>query len=175
MPVGSPTTKREMTAVALALGGVVAAVLIGAAMLFLARGDGVEVRLGDETIDAGNAADIAAEIADRGPVLYADPVRGARSIYLNHLGDDPESGWHAFAVRPPGAAESCVVEWDAAAMVFVDSCSGTAFPPDGEGLTQYPVLLDGDDLVVDINRTLEREAEERQGDIVVSGESTTTR
>lgn len=159
MPVGRTSTRRELTAVGLALGGVLAAVAVAILLLRLARGGDVEVRLGSDTFDAGRAERIAAEVADRGPALYSDVAGGSRDLVVNHLGADPATGWVAFSAREPGAARDCYVEWQAAAATFVDRCSGRAYPPDGDGLEQFPVSVVDGAVVVDINRAAERRAE----------------
>jgi hypothetical protein len=145
--------------VALALGGVVVALLLGLLLLRLARGGDVEVRLGSDTFDAGRANRIAAEVADRGPALYSDVAGGSRDVIVNHLGDDPATGWVAFSAREPGAPRDCYVEWQPETSQFVDRCSGRSYPSDGAGLEQFPVSVVDGDVIVDINRRAERQAE----------------
>src|SRR5690606_24395042 len=94
--------------------------------------------------DAGGTERIAAEIADRGPILYSDVAGGTRDLYLNHLSDDVTEGWVAFAAQQPGAARDCFLEWQADEEQFVDPCDGSTFPPDGEGLPQFPVYVEDD-------------------------------
>ena len=159
MPVGRTFSRRELTAAALALGGVLAAVLAGGVLLQLAREGDVEVRLGSDTFNAGRATRIAAEMADRGPALYPDVAGGSRDLVVNHLGGDPSTGWVAFSAREPGSPRDCFVEWRAAAGQFVDTCSGRAYPPDGAGLEQFPVTVVDNEVIVDINRTAERQGE----------------
>ena len=159
MPVGRTSTRRELTAVALALGGVVAVILIGLAMLRLARGGDVKVKLGSDVFNAGKVSRIAPAIARAGPALYSDVAGGSRDLIVNHLGSDPEHGWIAFAAREPGADRSCFVQWHADRALFVDTCSGHTYPPDGQGLEQYPVRVEDGNVIVDINRTAERGAQ----------------
>jgi hypothetical protein len=125
--------------------------LFGAVSCLADQGDVVEVRLGDDTFDAGGTERIAAEIADRGPILYPDLVGGSRAIYLNHLADEPDEGWVAFDAVQPGAAETCVLEWDGGQSQFVDPCDGREFPSDGAGLPQYPAEVEDDSVIVDLN------------------------
>jgi hypothetical protein len=61
------------------------------------------VKLGSETFADQDADDAAETVAEDGPILYADTAGGDRDIYVQHLGDDPEEGWIAFAARPPGS------------------------------------------------------------------------
>jgi hypothetical protein len=160
MPVGRVSTRREITAVVMALGGILVAVVALVVLLRLARGGDVEVRLGSDTFNAGRADHMAELIADDGPFLYSDVSGGTRDLYVNHLGATPETGWVAFAARSPGSSRECFVRWQPEVGGFVDTCSGSSYPPDGTGLEQFPVIVSNGRLTVDINRTIEREAQE---------------
>ncbi|MGD9751044.1 MAG: hypothetical protein AB7W59_08620 [Acidimicrobiia bacterium] len=153
MPVGRTTTSSEIRAIVMVVIGL--AIIVGGVAFFVnalaSRGD-VQVRLGDEVFDAGNAADIADEIADNGPILYSDVAGGSRDLVLNHLSDDPEQGWVAFEARRPGDDRDCSVVWNADAELFDYSCdSSLRFPPDGEGLAQFPATVTDGDIIIDIN------------------------
>jgi hypothetical protein len=150
----SPVARSQRHATrALLVAGVAVVLLMGiaVAVALLAEEGTVDVRLGDDTFEAGDAERIADEIAERGPVIYSDVAGGSRDIWVQHVGDDPESGWLAFDVRPPGTARDCVAEWQAADEVFVASCTGEEFPADGDGLPQYPVTVEDGDLEVNLN------------------------
>lgn len=147
---GPKVTARSAFVVGVA-GVVVGLGLFGAVSCLANQGDVVEVRLGDDTFDAGDTERISAEIADRGPILYPDLVGGARAIYLNHLADDPDEGWVAFDAVQPGASDECVLEWNTGESVFVDPCDGDEFPGDGAGLPQYPAEVQDDSVIVDLN------------------------
>jgi hypothetical protein len=132
-----------------------AAALGVAAMILLvvwvggqARRGEVSVRIGDDTFRPGQAATIADFIADEGPWLVPDVAGGDRDLILQHLGDDPTSGWYAFAARPLQAPRDCLVQWQQATETFVDSCDGTVYPADGEGLPRFPVRIDDGELEV---------------------------
>ena len=158
---GPKVTTRSALIVGIA-GVVVGLGLFGLVSCLASEGDVVEVRLGDDTFDAGDVDRISAEIDDRGPILYPDLIGGARSIYLNHLGDDPDEGWVAFDAVQPGADDECMLEWQADDEVFVDPCDLAEFPPDGEGLPQYPAEVEDGNVVVDLNaefRTTTTEAD----------------
>ncbi len=130
---------------------VLVAVMVFGAVLVLSRQEGVEVRLGDDEFSL--RTDSAAEaIARDGPILYPDasPNR-ARDIYVQHLSDDPDRDWSAFAAQAPGAPRECQLLWDRASTSFEDPCTGDRYPADGEGLTRYAVRLDGDRLYVNLN------------------------
>lgn len=155
-------------------------VLVGGVLLFLNlvsnRSGDVTIRLGDERFDAGRVDRIAAEIDDRGPILYSDVAGGTRDMILNHLSEDPESGWVAFEARRPGAERDCALRWDADREVFAETtdCGGATFPPDGAGLQQYPVEVVDGSIVVDLNAEARATTTTRPGattssSVVVSG------
>jgi hypothetical protein len=137
-------------ALVVAAAGVVLAMVVAVGVALLANRGTVEVRLGDDTFQAGNAEEIAEDIVDRGPVIYSDVAGGDRDIWVQHLGDDPRSGWFAFDVRPPGAPRDCTATWQPDDEVFVASCTGQEFPPDGDGLPQYPVTVHDGELDIDL-------------------------
>ena len=115
----------------------------------------VEVQLGSELFDAGYATVQAAAIDGGGPILYSDVSGGQRDIYLQHLGDDPLSGWVAFDARRAGTARECTVQWDPADEQFDDPCDGSTVPADGAGLTAVFVEVRGETgeerIVIDLN------------------------
>lgn len=122
------------------------------AVVSLAGSDRIEVKLGDDDFNAGDAVALADEIAERGPVPWA-PLSRNRSIWINHIGDDPVTGWFAFDVQSPGASNDCVVDWDPEQRLFADNCDATlVYPATGDGLTQFAVWVDDDgNLIVDVN------------------------
>lgn len=130
--------------------GVAVVALIGLALWGVATlvstsaGDGsrLEVNLGDDTFDVGPSDSLAEEIAAQGPLLFPGllgPDKGY--IYVSHIGSEPGRGWYAFEATPPGGPITCAVEWDAGEAAFVDPCTGTTYPPTGEGLAQLPVYV----------------------------------
>jgi hypothetical protein len=137
---------------ALLVAAVGVAVALGVAVVVsvLANRGTVEMRLGDDTFRAGTADDLAEAIADEGPILFSDVAGGDRDIWLQHLGDDPEAGWYAFDVRPAGTSRDCVVEWQPDAQIFAAECAEGEFGPDGDGLPQYEVALDDNQVIVDL-------------------------
>lgn len=156
MPVaqGSQTGARQ--AVLIALGGIGAFLTLVFLITRLgALGDNgaeVPIQLGEPVFQAGNAADLAAAIADDEPLLLPDASGGDRDIVINHLGDSPDEGWVAFAARELTAPRNCFVQWQADSALFVDSCDGTEYPADGEGLQQYGTSIDADgNLVINLN------------------------
>jgi hypothetical protein len=148
---------------ALAVGTVsvilVMAVLFGASVV-LGNRKSADVRLGDQTFDAGRAAGLAAEVAHRGPLLLPD-VSGAndRDAILQHLGRDPQRGWTAFLGAPPDRARNCFWEWQRAARRFRARCDHRrTAPADGAGLPQFRVTVTGGHVVIDLNAEPRRPA-----------------
>lgn len=159
-----------------ALAGVGVAVLFGVlALTSFSQSPEVDIRLGDDRFDAGDAERGAASIDEGGPLVYPDLAGGSRDLVLNHLGDDPETGWYAFEARSSGQPRDCVVEWQPEEEVFLEPCTGDTYPPDGEGLNQFPVEIESGNVVVDVNAAA-REAEEEDGttqttsSVIISGD-----
>ncbi|MGH1493220.1 MAG: hypothetical protein ACRBK7_28120 [Acidimicrobiales bacterium] len=155
MPVkqGGPSPARQALMVGLgALLGLLAVIFLVTQFDQLGGDDNAEVQLGDPVFTVGQAGEIAPVIADQGPLLLPDAAQGDRDIYIQHLGDSDTRGWSAFAVRAPDAERECFVQWLAEDRTFVDACDGTAFPEDGEGLTQYAVSVNPEGaLTVNLN------------------------
>ena len=114
-------------AATVALVGIV--VMVGG--LFLAAkvispktGSGVgDVKLGDTTFQGGSTQRLAKEIAERGPIVYGDVSgRKDRDIILQHLGDDPDVGWHAFLAAPLDKGRDCTWQWQAGEELFRAKC-----------------------------------------------------
>ncbi len=151
MPISSGPRITPLRAVLYSLVSIALGVGLVFAVVSLAGSDSIEVKLGDDDFNAGDAADLAAEIAERGPVPWAPLSRG-RSIWIQHIGDDPETGWFSFDVQSPGSGPDCVVDWDSDRRVFVDTCDpALVYPATGEGLTQFSVWVNDGDLIVDVN------------------------
>lgn len=128
--------------------GAVAALVVAAVLLWL-----VTVLISNRTVTPRGpfAADEfivgrTSALVDRVPFLLPDasPAR-ARDIYVQHLGRDEDEGWLAFSAFAPGQTDrECFLRWDDEASAFEDPCTGATFPPDGDGLTQYPTSVDDD-------------------------------
>ena len=140
---------------ALAIAAVGVVVALGLAFVVAqaaSRGD-VEIRLGDDRFDAGSTDRLAKEIDDGGglPFLYPDLVSRGRNIFVNHLGDDPDTGWVAFGAFDPDEP-SCAVEIDRDAKVLVNACDRTVtYPLGGKGLRAYPTTVEDGRIYVDLN------------------------
>lgn len=158
----SPVAKRRGgghtgRAVAAAVAGV--AVALGTAFLVarLASQGDVEVRLGDDRFEAGPVESLAEIIAEDGqPILFPDPANFSRAIYVDHAGDDPETGWLALSAFVPDQPECTLVfDPDAGAYVIGDeqpeSCDrSVTFPRSGAGLRAFPTEVAEGELFIDL-------------------------
>jgi hypothetical protein len=170
LPVGRTTTRSEVKALVVVLGSLVA--IVAGVVFFLtavAENGKVQVRLGDDRFDAGVATEMAEEVAEGGPFKYPDVSGRQRDIVLNHLAEDPLAGWVAFEVRRPGDARDCQVEWQADAGHFSYTCDAdVTFPPNGEGLEQFPVEIVSGRIIVDLNAAA-RASTSTSSSVVISG------
>ena len=141
------------SAVVVGLAGVVVAAALAVGVLLLARSGGdVEIRLGDRDFRDLDAGRISAEIADRGPILWPDVSGGSREIILQHLGDDPDTGWLAFEARRPGQSRECFFAWQSAQGEFANTCyADDIVDARGTGLGHFDVTVVDGDVRVDIN------------------------
>ena len=120
----------------------------------------VQLSIGDEVFAPGNIDRLSEDIArEQTPLLLSDVSGGDRDIFLQHIGDEPTTGWFAFAVRPLDAPRDCFVNWERDQQLFSYNCDDRTFPANGEGLFQYPVLIsETGQITIDLNAA-EREAE----------------
>ena len=136
----------------LAFFAVIALVLWGVAALVSGGGD-VQVKLGDDVFQPGSADSVAEQVAEGGPLLFPGLVgtAGTRAIGVYHVGNDPLDGWTVFALVPPGAPPTCVVQVDRDTLELLDPCSGTRYPSAGTGLDPVPWTVDeAGNLVIDL-------------------------
>ena len=153
-PVAKGPQGDTRKAVAVAVSGVAAAVLLALAVVFLAgRGGEVEIKLGDDVFRAGNAEDFAATIAeDMRPIAYSSLAGEDRPLFLQHQGDDPDTGWIGIIAVSPTKGSSCLIQWDLDAQDFYEECDESVrFPADGAGLETVPVTVTNNAIIVDIN------------------------
>lgn len=152
MPVAKGTDFNAVRAVVIGLVGIGLGIGLVVLMAQLASTGSVDVQLGDDVFEAGDAENRAESIARDGPVLFPDVAGGSRDIYINHLSDDPLEGWIAFDARRPGTDRECTLQWQAEAQVFTDPCDDTVvIDGDGDDLPHYEVTVtDNGDLEVEI-------------------------
>lgn len=126
----------------------------------LAQSGQVQLSIGDEIFAPGNIDRLSEDIArEQTPLLLSDVSGGDRDIFLQHIGDEPATGWFAFAVRPLDAPRDCFVNWERDEQFFSYNCDDRTFPANGEGLFQYPVVIsETGEITIDLNAA-EREAE----------------
>ena len=157
MPVAAGpriTTRRALLfgAVSLALG-------VGLVVLIIwwAGSGDVDVRLGDDRFQDLDANRMADQIADGGPLLFADAASGERDIIIQHVGEDAGSGWYAFDARVPGQPRDCFLRWEADAGEFVDSCDESLrIDATGGTLPHYAVEVNNGELIVDLQTVLDQ-------------------
>lgn len=155
MPVGTtnaPPRQLIFLFVATVL-GIVAMVFLVTRTADLAQSGDVQLNIGDQVFAPGNVDRLADDIeAQNTPLLFSDPAGGDRDIFLQHIGDDADTGWFAFAVRPADAPRDCFVDWQPDAQEFSYNCDDRTFPADGDGLFQYPVIVGANgELSIDLN------------------------
>ncbi len=154
MPVGTTSAPPRQIIILLiaSILGVVAMVFLITRTTDLAQSGEAQLNIGDQVFAPGNVDRLSEDIADKGPLLLSDPAGRDRDIYLQHIGDEPEAGWFAFAVRPADATRDCFVIWEPDAGDFAYNCGDERFQADGTGLFQYPVLISSNgEITVDIN------------------------
>ena len=155
MPVSSGPQLNLPKTIAFALASLAAGVGLLFVIVQLAGSGDVQFKLGDDVFEVGDAERFADIIADDGPIPFSSLSR-SRPIYVQHLGDDPATGWFAIDARSPSDPDGCEdgLLWDASAEEFVDGCdAGSSFAADGTDLLQYDIEVDADGkLVVDLNQ-----------------------
>jgi hypothetical protein len=130
----------------------IAGVIVGVAMIAIVLlannlGSGRSTTQSSQSkFHVGPPASLARSISEQGPLFFNDTATGSRPLIVQHLGDDPNSGWLAF----DAAIGSCVVTWNAESRDFSD-CNGNRYPADGGSLHHYPVTVTNGDVVVDLS------------------------
>ena len=152
-PVDQSRNHVGRAAAVAAVGIFVLAVGLGLTTLVLKDKNNSDVQLGDQTFNGGSTERLAAEIRDRGPIFYSDASGSKdRDMILQHLGDDPEQGWHAFLASPIDRARDCTWQWQADEELFRAKCDDSlTAPADGAGLQQFEVTVRAGRIDVDLN------------------------
>lgn len=181
MPVEQRSGGSQAAAIAI---GVVAVIISVAAAWLLfdwfAGGDApVQINLGDEDFDAGQVTRIAVQIDEEGPILYSDVSgRGQnRPIWVNHFGEDPNTGWYIFDALAPGAPDDCFLAWNEQENLFDERipaaddpqalgelCRDVTYSATGEGLEQAIWKVDADDNLIITLRVQDADEGTRAGD-----------
>ena len=166
VPVAPNRADPARQAIIIALAGILGAVAIFFLLtraLNFGSGDssGVDIRIGDSVWQPGSTDRLSSDIDKAGPLLVSDVSgTGDRDLYLQHVGEDPNQGWTAFAARQPDQSRPCTALWEDSSRTFVDSCNGSVYPESGEGLPMFPVTISADGAIaVDLNAA-SREATE---------------
>lgn len=126
---------------------------LGLVTLALKDRNSPDLQLGDQTFKAGRAETLAERIAETGPRLYADVSgRKDRDLILQHLGDDPDTGWYAFLAAPIDKPRDCTWEWQDDEDLFRAKCDpDLVAPADGADLPQFEVTVVDGQVDVDLN------------------------
>ncbi|MEY2431578.1 MAG: hypothetical protein QOC92_1303 [Acidimicrobiaceae bacterium] len=147
MPVARSDPRR---ATFVGIVGVVVGTVMIVLVLFvnnLGGGDKVRSSSSHAAFDVGPAKNLAEAVTrDQTPLLFQDPVKFQRPIFVQHLGDNPDRGWTAF----DAATGNCVLTWHRESQDFTD-CNGRRIPKDGGDMHHYPVKVENDHVIVDLN------------------------
>lgn len=130
--------------------------LLWAIAAYISRG-GTEASesLAPSQLRVGSVQSVADIIDEDGPVIFPGlgTTTGARTIVLDHTGDDPTIGWVVYFAYPAGGDPSCGVEQIIGTRSFVD-CTGATLdvselspPPAGVN----PVVENGRQLSIDLS------------------------
>ena len=134
--------------------GSLIALAFAAALLFLvvrfASRNPEQANLGPRVFRVGSAARLAREVEQRGPFLFKDPLNRERELYVQHLGDDPNTGWSAIRAYASRDSLECLLRWEHGRRRFVDPCTAQAYPASGEGLVTYPARVEKGVISVDL-------------------------
>lgn len=93
---------------------------------FLASGTNEPTEnLAPARLELGSVNGRANDVEEDGPLLFAElsTITGARSLVLDHEGDDPANGWRLYYAFPPGRPD-CPVTQVRGTATFLD-CEGT--------------------------------------------------
>jgi hypothetical protein len=139
--------------IAIAIAGVVGAVLLLLLALALANNPDVQNNLGEPVFTVGVAESLAEEIDERGPLLFQDLLGGDRDIIVDHVGDDD---WIAYTAR---LGRGCRLELERDTGDLRNSCTKVTVRPRTPaevrelGGTPYGAAVDEDgDVVVDLRQ-----------------------
>jgi hypothetical protein len=140
------TNVRDPRSLALAIGGLLVGVVLLLVVFVYAVPKMTEqgnIRLSTPGSLSLGSAEVKAElIRNDAPLLFPDPTGGQADIYVQHLGDDPLTGWLAFDARRAGTGRECNLVWNRDTKVFDDPCGGAPVPADGGDLRRMRIEVD---------------------------------
>ncbi len=160
---GSPVTPPRLRsplarAVLPVVGGAAVIALIflatwGIAAIISRGGAEQTERLAPTTFELGSVDARAESIAEDGPLLFPglDTTTGARTLVVDHTGDDPAAGWKVYWAYPADRDATCHVEQVRGTASFTDCAGRTldvtdlALPP---GV--FPVVSNSRTLSIDL-------------------------
>ena len=143
--------KRALVVSLVALAGAVGALVL--VLQLAGSSDAIDVQLGDPDFRGIHAAELATEIAERGPIPFPDLVGHDLPIWVAHHGTDPYLGWVVVSARVPDSA-NCLVQWDGGTGRFVDGCDATtSWSADGTGLETVSWTVADGELRIDVARS----------------------
>lgn len=147
MPVAKSDTRR---ATIVGVVGVIVGTALIVVVLFANNsggGDSTRTTPSKTRFTVGSAENLANRInQDHTPLFFNDTATGSRPIVVQHLGNDPKTGWIAF----DAATGNCTLTWHRESQDFTD-CNGKRVPADGDDLHHYPVIVENGDVVVDLS------------------------
>ena len=121
---------------------------------FMSRGGAESTeRLAPTTFELGSVEARAASIAADGPLLFPglNTTSGARTLVVDHTGDDDGAGWRVYWAYPADRDASCAVEQEPGTRAFTD-CEDRQLdvselaPPEGV----FPVVSNDRTLSIDL-------------------------
>ena len=149
MPVRRPPNRGRLI-----VAGSLTALAFAAVLLYLVVGfasrNPEQVNLGPKVFRVGSATRLAREVERRGPFLFKDPLNREREVYIQHLGQDPNTGWSGIRAYASQETIKCLLRWERDPERFVDPCTNQSYPADGAGLTIYPATVENGVVSVDL-------------------------
>lgn len=129
--------------------------LWGVAALISGNTDQVTDNLSPSVQEMGSAANLAAIIAEDGPIVMNDLIGDDDHIVLAHAGDDPTSGWTLHLAHPADRDATCQIEVVKQTQTFTD-CEGRTLTVDDlaevpQGV--FPIYNEDGSLTLDLTPT----------------------
>jgi len=151
----SPFTRAVVPVVAGIFGLAAIGLFTWGIAAYISRG-GAETsdRLAPTTLEVGSVQNVADIVEEDGPVLFPglNTTTGARTIVLDHEGDDPTRGWRIYYAYPADQDADCAVEQVVGTRSFID-CNGNTIdvadlspPPPGVN----PIVEDQRKLIISL-------------------------